>query len=1079
MRTAFARLCNEPRDRDALTLWRRQAHTLKGSSRIVGLTHFGETAWEVEQTLNHWLRDPDYLPSSEALAFLEATEVAFRDAAAAVAATSSDLPAPIAKIVARARSLRGEAVVPPPAALTASKAVPPPWRDVDFELPQPPPAPATTPTAESDRTFRFGDRAVSRSLFEIFRVEAREHLATLARFLQNPETPSDAVVRAAHTLASICGTAQIPEMHDLARAWEFALRAMQQAGLAPNDQQLTLFQAIHAALYSDLATVENGAIPPLRSDLIATLTSATPLQQTPAAVAEETISESREIAKGEEKPKPKRRRKTKAEPQAEAIPTAEKGPKPRGAAPTEAASKTIDTALLPIFAEEGRELFTQLEAALERLPATGVASESDLEPILRLLHTLKGSARMAGALRLGDEIHQIEQHLKEAGGAAIAELPQLLAAARAHFLQLITRPLVPQGEEETAPEEKVTEEAGEAVSASLLAMSLRVPAPLIDRWVNDLSEIGIQRARAEGELVALRHATLELTENVERLRQQLRELEIQAESQLQARIQIAETAQTPFDPLELDRYTRLQELTRLLAEGVADVATLQQSILRAADATEVSLHRQARQTRDLQSEITELRAVPVATIRERLARIVAQTAETLGKRAQLTLVGGETRVDRAALERLLPALEHLVRNAVAHGIELPEVRQERGKPPIGSITLTVTAPSGETRWTLTDDGAGLDFDAILAKAREKGWVAPDATPSEAELARLIFRSGFSTAREVSPIAGRGVGMDVVQAEVTALGGRIEIASERGAGTRITLFVPTELTLVQLLLVVGNNRRWGIPTETIVHTQQYKAEVLAELLTQGAVEHLGAHYPLVGLHTLIAAPEPPREGRQWVVFVQRGDERLALWVEGIAGRQELTAKPTGPFLRRIAGMLGAVLLPDGEIALVLQPTALLQTARAAAVTPVATAATEDAPPHEAPTPSPPLILVVDDSLTVRRLTQRLLERAGYRVALAKDGQEALETLETVSPDAILSDIEMPRMDGFELLRHLRARPETRATPVIMITSRLADKHRTHAFELGANEYLGKPYQEETLLALLARYAPLHSPERVVG
>ncbi|GAB6050865.1 hypothetical protein JCM16106_17140 [Hydrogenophilus islandicus] len=1082
MRTAFVRLCNDPRDRDALTLWRRQAHTLKGSSRIVGLTHFGETAWEVEQTLNHWLRDPDFLPSPEVLAFLEATEVAFRDAAAAVAATGSDLPAPIAEIVARARSLRGEAVAPPPAAPTPSEAVPPPWGDVDFEPPQLPPSPATTPTADSDRTFRFGDRAVSRSLFEIFRVEAREHLATLARFLQNPETPSDAVVRAAHTLASICGTTQIPEMHDLARAWEFALRAMQQAGLAPNDQQLTLFQAIHAALYSDLATVENGAIPPLRSDLITALTSATPLQQTPAAVAEEGISEPREIAKGEEKPKPKRRRKTKAEPQAEAVPPAEKGPEAPGATPSEAASETIDTALLPIFAEEGRDLFTQLDAALERLPATGVASESDLEPILRLLHTLKGSARMAGALRLGDEIHQIEQHLKEAGAAAIAALPQLLAAARAHFLQLITRPLAPQGEEGAAPEERVTEErvaeeTGEAVSAPLLAMSLRVPAPLIDRWVNDLSEIGIQRARAEGELVALRHATLELTENVQRLRQQLRELEIQAESQLQARIQIAETAQTPFDPLELDRYTRLQELTRLLAEGVADVATLQQSILRAADAAEVSLHRQARQTRDLQSEITELRAVPVATIRERLARIVAQTAETLGKRAQLTLVGGETRVDRAALERLLPALEHLVRNAVAHGIEPPEVRQERGKPAIGSITLTVTAPSGETRWTLTDDGAGLDFDAILAKAREKGWVAPDATPSEAELARLIFRSGFSTAREVSPIAGRGVGMDVVQAEVTALGGRIEIASERGAGTRITLFVPTELTLVQLLLVVGNNRRWGIPTETIVHTQQYKAEVLAELLTQGAVEHLGARYPLVGLHTLIAAPEPPREGRQWVVFVQSGDERLALWVEGITGRQEFTAKPTGPFLRRIAGMLGAVLLPDGEIALVLQPTALLQTARAAAVTHVATAATEDAAPREAHTPSPPLIFVVDDSLTVRRLTQRLLERAGYRVALAKDGQEALETLETVSPDAILSDIEMPRMDGFELLRHLRARPQTRATPVIMITSRLADKHRTHAFELGANEYLGKPYQEEVLLALLSRYAPLNAPERV--
>ena len=261
----------------------------------------------------------------------------------------------------------------------------------------------------------------------------------------------------------------------------------------------------------------------------------------------------------------------------------------------------------------------------------------------------------------------------------------------------------------------------------------------------------------------------------------------------------------------------------------------------------------------------------------------------------------------------------------------------------------------------------------------------------------------------------------------------------------------------------------------------KADVLEPLLAAGTIEHLGETYPLVGLHTLIAAPEPARAGRHWVIFTRIGDERIAIWVEAIAGRQELAAKPTGPFLRRVGGILGAVLLPDGEITLILHPTQLLRTARhattrqrtaesASATVRAATADDASSAVHEAHHAAP-LVLVVDDSLTVRRLTQRLLERQGYRVLTAKDGQDALEKLEDAAPAAILSDIEMPRMDGFELLRHLRAHPTTRDTPVIMITSRLAEKHRTHAFELGATDYLGKPYQEETLLALLAQHAPL--------
>jgi len=1121
MGAARAQLEQQPTNRDALTQWRRQVHTLKGSSRIVGLTQLGETAWEVEQTLNHCLRHTDFVPSADFLAFLANAENAFAQAAATIAQSGEDLPVPIAELVEAAQrwratprseseaaksqpttscaesdAERGETATPepvapqsqePPTSAKEEHAPHPDWHTIDFEpeaAATSEPVPSQPAPPQPDRYFTFGNRKVSRAIFEIFRTEAREHLATLARFLHDPETPSDAVVRAAHTLASICGTAQIPEMHDLARAWELRLLAMQRAGAAPNDQDLTVFHAVHSALHNDLVTVEDGKIPPRRDELIATLETPPAAAPEPSAVATSAVpAEAPAAASSAGTP----------ETPAAATPSAVSpapNPEPDLAPKTEPSGETqdhLDAALLPIFAEEGRDLFAQLEAALEHLPEPDSAQPETFEPILRLLHTLKGSARMAGALALGDRIHQIEQHLKETP-VAIAQrtLPELVAAARAHFLQLLTQPTEPSAE--AAPDARpitLPTDAPETETplgtTAVLPMTLRIPAPTIDRWVNELSEIAIQRARAESELVTLRQAATDLTENVQRLRHHLRELEIQAEAQLQARIQVAETQHTEFDPLEMDRYTRLQELTRILAEGIADVGTLQQAIVRTVDAAEVSLHRQSRQTRDLQAEITALRAVPVATLHERFTRIVAQTAETLGKRVEFALVGGETRVDRAAIERLTPALEHLLRNAVAHGIEPPDERQARNKPPTGRITLTVQATQGETQWVLTDDGRGLDAERIAAKAREKGWIAPGEIPTENELLRFIFRSGFSTADTVSPIAGRGVGLDVVQAEIAALGGRIDVASERGRGVRFQIRIPTELALTQLLLVVGHGRRWGIPTEWIVHTQQLKADVLEPLLAAGTIEHLGETYPLVGLHTLIAAPEPARAGRHWVIFTRIGDERIAIWVEAIAGRQELAAKPTGPFLRRVGGILGAVLLPDGEITLILHPTQLLRTARhattrqrtaesASATVRAATADDASSAVHEAHHAAP-LVLVVDDSLTVRRLTQRLLERQGYRVLTAKDGQDALEKLEDAAPAAILSDIEMPRMDGFELLRHLRTHPTTRDTPVIMITSRLAEKHRTHAFELGATDYLGKPYQEETLLALLAQHAPL--------
>ena len=1183
MRKAQEQLQIAPGNREALTAWRRQVHTLKGSSRIVGLTQLGETAWEVEQTLNQWLRDPAFVPDAAALAFLAQCQTAFTEAAQTIATTESDLPEPIPAVVAAAQTwregpvepaaeqpssasaplpepetsvppLQGGAALPEPAEPSLDEAGPVtaaalPEIDLTIDHQGAAPLSAPSPTTLPARVV-FGDRQVSRSLFEVFRAEAREHLATFARYVHEGTTPPpDTTIRAVHTLAGICGTVQIPEMHELARAVENALKHLAERHEPLSGAAHTLMSRAHDALFTDLITVENGAIPPLRSDLIEALHA---LLHAPAGEAAHAATEEAAPAappSPHEEPSPAAPTEAPAlsaptetptapapgqTPEPPAVPEELSEPAPAIAPPAaatpvatlapsepqpaeEQTSDHLDPELKPIFTLEGEELFARLDAALDTLsPTADKGTDAQIEPILRLLHTLKGSARMAGALALGERIHHLEEQLKTQKEAAIAALPDEIAAARAHFRMLLAgtpgeiapppAPAQPKAKakrksrtgataiDETAaspaehppaatptPSRAPTAPASSAdfepLTATVAAtMTLRLPASLMDRWVNELGEVGIMRARAESALLQLRQGATELTENVTRLRQHLRELEIQAEAQLQARIQVAETQHAQFDPLEMDRYTRLQELTRILAEGIADVATLQQTILQATDQAEVSLHRQEQQTRNLQAELTSLRSVPVATVRDRLERVVQQTAAALGKESQLVLVGEQTRIDRAVLERLVPALEHLLRNAVAHGIESPSEREAQGKPRVGTITLTVRAVSGESQWLLTDDGRGLDYTRILTKARERGWIAPDQNPSQAELAQLIFRSGFSTAETVSQIAGRGVGMDVVQAEVTALGGRIEVTSTPGAGTRFFVRLPTELTLVPLLLISHQGERWAIPTEWIVHTQQLKAEALKQARQRGAIEHLGASYPLTSFAALIGAPEPPPAGRQWVLFCQSGDEaRLAIAVEGIAGRQELLAKPSGPLLRRIPGMLGAVLLPDGAIALIVQPLLL---SRAAASEPARAAPSAEATATETEPASPPAerqappILVVDDSLTVRRLTQRFLERHGYQVLLAKDGQEALEVLEAHHPALILSDIEMPRMDGFELLRHLRARPQTRNLPVVMITSRLAEKHRQHAFELGATEYLGKPYQEEMLLALLDRYAPIN-------
>ncbi len=595
---------------------------------------------------------------------------------------------------------------------------------------------------------------------------------------------------------------------------------------------------------------------------------------------------------------------------------------------------------------------------------------------------------------------------------------------------------------------------------------LRVRADLIDRLVNEAGEVAIARARVEGELRALKANLLELTGSVIRLRAQVREIEIQADSQIQSRMSMVHEAAEGFDPLEFDRFTRFQELTRGIAEGVNDVSTVQQSLLKNIDEADAALLAQARLSRDVQQQLFSIRTVPFGSLSERLYRILRQTAKELDKRANLEIRGSQVELDRSVLEKLVGPLEHLLRNALDHGLETRDARQRAGKPETGEITLNVSQQGNEIAIEIADDGSGLDLARIATKARALGVVPDDVELTEARLIECIFAPGFSTASKVTQISGRGVGMDVVRSDVAALGGRVDVASVAGKGTSFTLYLPLTLAVAQTVLVRAGGRLWALPAPMVEQVQQIKDKDLINLYLSREVVWQDRKYPFFYLPRLLGNPGHNPETTRYnsVLLLKSGQNLTAVHVDEMIGNQEVVVKNIGPQLARVSGIAGATVLGNGEVVLIINAVQLAQrmdvTTEAPMVvkTPQAARAAQAA----AEAAGPPLVMIVDDSLTVRKITERLMTREGFDIVTAKDGLDALQLVSERIPDIILLDIEMPRMDGFEFAKNLKADPKLAHIPIIMITSRTAEKHRSRASELGVDVYLGKPYQEEELL-----------------
>jgi chemosensory pili system protein ChpA (sensor histidine kinase/response regulator) len=619
--------------------------------------------------------------------------------------------------------------------------------------------------------------------------------------------------------------------------------------------------------------------------------------------------------------------------------------------------------------------------------------------------------------------------------------------------------------------------AAEAPLPSPAAM-LRINADTLDHLITESGEVAIARSRVEAELRGVKQSLTDLGESITRLRNQLREIEVQADSQMQSRLAVTEQ-QREYDPLEFDRYTRLQELTRMMAEGLGDVVAVQQTLGKNVGETDAALLAQARINREVQQELMRMRAVPFNNLSERLYRIVRQTSRELDKKAELTLEGAELELDRSVLERIGAPLEHMIRNCMAHGIEMPAERVAAGKEESGRISIVLRQEANEMALVIADDGAGLNLDRLKQKGIDMGLVQAGDEPSEAEIAQLIFASGLSTAEKVTSLSGRGVGMDVVKSEITAIGGRVDIATQRGQGTNFTIYLPLTLAVTQAVLVRAGNSLFAVSSAMVEQVLRMKTDGMTGLYAAKSVEFQGRAYPLHYLQNLLGASGAAEiQTYNSVLLLRSGVQRIALHVDELVGNQEIVVKAVGPQLARVPGVSGATVLADGSIVLILNPVSLASRVRTSAARLGATMVVKlgataalaaqgidtTAGTHHAGQ----VVMVVDDSLTVRKITSRLLEREGYTVLTAKDGVDALEQMRETLPGVMLVDIEMPRMDGFDLTRNVRGDPRTAGIPIVIISSRTADKHRNQAIQLGVNAFLGKPYQEAELLQHVAKY-----------
>lgn len=765
-------------------------------------------------------------------------------------------------------------------------------------------------------------------------------------------------------------------------------------------------------------------------------------------------------------------------------------------AKTEHDSAGHDPELLEIFLEEGFDIIENSGAALLRWQAEP-SNRQEVETLLRDLHTLKGGARMVEIGPIGDLAHELEYLYESLSSGALqpsAELFALVQRGHDRLAQMLDgvragQPCPPADRLinaiqnfshpatiETPPVLPVpvkTDAAPPAADAG--ADMVKVSAELLDELVNLAGETSIFRGRIEQQVNDAQIALNEMETTIERMRDQLRRLDTETQGRILSRQQVdaERLGYEEFDPLEMDRHSQLQQLSRALFESASDLLDLKETLDRRNHDAENLLQQQGRINTELQEGLMRTRMVPFERMLPRLKRIVRQVAEELNKDVAFVVGNAEGEMDRNVLERMAAPLEHMLRNAVDHGLESAEVRLAAGKPAQGQISLDLSREGGDIVFDIRDDGAGVPLEAVRRKAIKRGMLAPDAEISDRDVLQFILQPGFSTAEKITQISGRGVGMDVVHEEVRQLGGSMSIDSVPGQGVHFRIRLPFTVSVNRALMVQCGEDQYAIPLNTI--------EGIVRVLPNDLEGHFridppryqygGQTYELCYLGELLkTAPRPKLLGQNLplpVLLVHYNDRRIAVLVDTMAGTREIVVKSLGAQFAAVQGVSGATILGDGRVVLILDLLAPIRAMQARVAQPPSLPEIESEP-HK-----PLLVMVVDDSVTVRKVTSRLLERHGMNVLTAKDGVDAMLLLEEHMPDLMLLDIEMPRMDGFEVATQVRNDERLQHLPIIMITSRTGQKHRDRAMAIGVNDYLGKPYQESVLLESIAQWSKKHA------
>ena len=808
------------------------------------------------------------------------------------------------------------------------------------------------------------------------------------------------------------------------------------------------------------------------------------------------------------------------------------------AARSPARADDYDPDVAAIFSEEATELLETADAALGALRAER-GSRDRVTELQRVLHTLKGGARMAGITAMGDLSHELESlvihvaddsirlderslevlqssldelnrmrdyvsagrpveaardlitRIRLVGRAPAPEAPAMApppplvvrvepppampvpaATPQAAAPVAVAPPPAPVAAAEPESEETEAEAESEAPTAAAMAAPAgpptreadraevaRVDADLLDNMLNAAGEVSIYRARLEQQVSSIEFNLAELGRVVQRLKDQLRKLEIETEAQILHRHVDSGKRRDDFDPLELDQYSSIQQYSRALAETSSDVASVQGLLASQTRDAQNLLTQQGRIVSELQGGLMRTRMVPFQRHVQRLTRIARQAAGETGKKVEVHIHGAAGELDRQVLERMLAPFEHMLRNAIVHGIELPADRKAAGKDETGAIEVTLKREGSEVVITVADDGAGVNLKAVRDRAVSLGLTTPKDELSDEQALQLILEPGFSTAGKITQSAGRGVGMDVVATEIKKLGGSLYTETWPGKGTRFTVRLPFTLAISQALVVRVGEELFALPLPTVEGVVRVpRTEVLKHLAEEAAgFDYGGQKYRFQHLASFVSgtpASMPEHDTAVPVILVRAGEHSTAIVTDELIGSREIVVKTVGPQISGIRGISGATILGDGRICVILDVGALVRSEWRQRAAPD--------PRLAGQTDRRVFALVVDDSITVRRVTQRLLERNGMRVVTAKDGLEAVSVLQDEVPDVILLDIEMPRMDGYEVASHVRNDARLKNIPIVMITSRVGEKHRARAIELGVNEYLGKPYQEGQLL-----------------